>query len=337
MAPPWLHFIERPFPSANMVLIAGPRPVLVDPGFGSDRAATADLLRGAGIPPERLALIVNTHYHSDHIGGNYALQHTYGLPVAAHAAEAAQVNARDPQTGMAVWLDQPIEPYTVQQPLHDGAEIDTGAVRLRVVHTPGHTRGHITLYAPAEQILIAGDALHAADVPWINRFGEGADALEQALATLDRLAALPLRWACSGHGPAITDPAAAIAKTRRRYTQWQQAPEQLAWHACKRIFAYALMIRDGLPEAEVRPYLLNRSWFADYSRHVFGVEPAAFVERFLAEILRVGAGVWQDRRLVARTPHIPPPPGWIAAPARPQDWPAVPSPALLDSTNRKHL
>jgi hypothetical protein len=199
----------------------------------------------------------------------------------------------------------------------------TGAVTLRVVHTPGHTRGHIALYAPAEQILIAGDALHAADVPWINRFGEGADALEQALATLDRLAALPLRWACSGHGPAITDPAAAIAKTRRRYTQWQQAPEQLAWHACKRIFAYALMIRDGLPEAEVRPYLLQRAWFNDYSRHAFGAEPADFVDRFLAEILRVGAGVWREGRLVARTPHTPPPPDWIQAPARPQDWPAL--------------
>lgn len=330
MTPSWLHFIERPFPSANMVLIAGLRSVLVDPGFGSDRAATDQLLRAAGVPPERLALIVNTHYHSDHTGGNYALQHTYGLPVAAHATEAAQVNARQPQTGMAVWLDQPIEPYSVQLPLDDGDEIDTGAVTLRVVHTPGHTRGHIALYAPTEGILIAGDALHAADVPWINRFGEGADALEQALATLDRLAALPLRWACSGHGPAITDPAAAMAATRRRYTQWQQAPEQLAWHACKRIFAYALMIRDGLPEAAVRPYLLGCAWFNDYSRHVFGVEPADFVERFLAEILRVGAGVWRDGRLVARTPHTPPPPDWIQAPARPQDWPAVQSPTPTD-------
>jgi glyoxylase-like metal-dependent hydrolase (beta-lactamase superfamily II) len=323
MIPSWLHFIERPFPSANMVLIGGPRPVLVDPGLGSDRAATEQLLRAAGIPPERLALIVNTHYHSDHSGGNYALQHTYGLPVAAHAVEAGQVNARDPQTGMAVWLDQPIEPYTVQHLLRDGDELDTGAVTLRVVHTPGHTRGHIALYAPDEQILIAGDALHAADVPWINRFGEGAEALEQALTTLDRLAALPLRWACSGHGPAITDPAVAIAATWRRYTQWRQAPEQLAWHACKRIFVYALMIRDGLPEADVRPYLVSRGWFNDYSRHVFGVQPADFVERFLAEILRVGAGVWQDGRLVARTPYTPPPPGWIEAPTRPQDWPAL--------------
>jgi glyoxylase-like metal-dependent hydrolase (beta-lactamase superfamily II) len=287
MTPSWLHFIERPFPSANMVLIAGLRSVLVDPGFGSDRAATDQLLRAAGVPPERLVLIVNTHYHSDHTGGNYALQHTYGLPVAAHATEAAQVNARQPQTGMAVWLDQPIEPYSVQLPLDDGDEIDTGAVTLRVVHTPGHTRGHI-------------------------------------------LAALPLRWACSGHGPAITDPAAAMAATRRRYTQWQQAPEQLAWHACKRIFAYALMIRDGLPEAAVRPYLLGCAWFNDYSRHVFGVEPADFVERFLAEILRVGAGVWRDGRLVARTPHTPPPPDWIQAPARPQDWPAVQSPTPTD-------
>jgi hypothetical protein len=86
-----------------------------------------------------------------------------------------------------------------------------------------------------------------------------------------------------------------------------------------------------LPEAEVRPYLLGCAWFDAYSRHVFGVQPTDFVERFLAEILRVGAGIWRAGRLVARTPHTPPTPGWIEAPTRPQDWPTIPSPAPTTS------
>jgi glyoxylase-like metal-dependent hydrolase (beta-lactamase superfamily II) len=43
---------------------------------------------------------------------------------------------------------------------------------LQVIHTPGHTLGHISLYAPDEQILILGDAVHGDDVAWINPFRE---------------------------------------------------------------------------------------------------------------------------------------------------------------------
>lgn len=94
-APDWLVFFERTYPSANMALIRGERPVLVDTGYGSDLTATENLLREAGVPPESLSLIVNTHYHSDHVGGNGGLQGRYGTPVAAHRWEAALVNNRD--------------------------------------------------------------------------------------------------------------------------------------------------------------------------------------------------------------------------------------------------
>ncbi len=116
--PSWLRFFQRPFPSANMVLIRGERPLLVNTGFGSDLDETERLLRGSGTSPERLALIVNTHYHSDQVGGNYGLQTRYDLPVAAHPWDAAMINRRDPEMCSARWLDQPIEPYQVDQPLH---------------------------------------------------------------------------------------------------------------------------------------------------------------------------------------------------------------------------
>ncbi len=70
----WFFFFERMFPSANMALIKDEFPVLVDTGFGSDWAETERLIREAGISPETLQLIVNTHYHSDHVGGNHQLQ-----------------------------------------------------------------------------------------------------------------------------------------------------------------------------------------------------------------------------------------------------------------------
>lgn len=66
-SPDWLHFFERMYPSANMVLVRGDHPVLVDTGFGSDFPETERLLKDAGVPPQQLSLIVNTHYHCDHV------------------------------------------------------------------------------------------------------------------------------------------------------------------------------------------------------------------------------------------------------------------------------
>lgn len=67
-------FFERTFPSANMVLINDQQPILIDTGFGSDALETEQLIREAGVASEDLHLIVNTHYHSDHVGGNFHFQ-----------------------------------------------------------------------------------------------------------------------------------------------------------------------------------------------------------------------------------------------------------------------
>jgi len=319
--PGWLRFFRRTFPSANMVLVRGEQPVLVDTGFGSDLAETEQLLRAAGVPPERLSLIVNTHYHSDHSGGNHGLQRRYGLPIAAHHWEAAMVNGRDRDACSGEWLLQPVQAYRVDRLLAEGDRIDAGGPVLEVVHTPGHTLGHIALWAPEERVLIAGDTVHGDDLAWINPFQEGMGALQRALQTLDRLAALPVAWACSGHGPAVGENlSTAIDSARRRVEKFLAAPEKMAWHGIKRIFSYALMLSDGLPEAGVRPYLLSCPWLHDYSRHVFRVEPADFVELVLAEMLRSDAATWKNGRLLATAPYTAPAPGWLDSPGRPAQW-----------------
>jgi hydroxyacylglutathione hydrolase len=324
MSPPkWLHFFQRTYPSANMVLIKSKHPMLVDTGFGSDLPATEQLLRGAGIPPEQLHLIVNTHYHSDHVGGNSGLQQRYGIPITAHHWEATLVNQRDREACSAEWLNQPIEPYSVNQLLSEGDAIDGGDVLLQVLHTPGHTLGHISLYEPGQQVLICGDTVHSDDVAWIGVFREGAGALQRAMETLDRLASLHPRWAYSGHGPAMDNPLASIDAARRRYEKWLADPQKIAWHACKRIFTYALMIYDGLSASEIRSYLLRSPWFYDYSRHIMGYEPVDFIEPLLTEMLRSGAASWQEGRLLPLTPYNPPPADWPIGPVKPREWPGL--------------
>lgn len=316
-----IHMLQRRFASANMALVTGPRPILVDTGFGSDLPETERLLTQLGVPPAKLCLIANTHFHVDHAGGNHGLQQTYGVPVAASAPDAAQVNGRHPDACDAEFLDHPIAHYRVDRILQDGDELDTGEVVLQVLSTPGHTAGHLSFYAPAERVLLLGDVFHRNDVAWLNLCTDGPDPLEQMLATLDRLAALPVAWACSGHGPRIDDFPAALDAARRRYEKWREQPEKIGWHACKRLFGSALMMEDGMDAERVRAYLLNAPWFAESSRKVFGRQPDEFVDLLVAEMLRAGAARWQDGRLVAVMPYTKLPMGWLRPDMRPRHWP----------------
>jgi hydroxyacylglutathione hydrolase len=312
-------FFQRAYPSANAVLLTGPRPVLVDPGFGADAPALEAWLHQSGTPPETLALIVNTHFDCDHAGANHALATRYNLPIAASAAEAALVNARDPEACRARWLHQPIEPYQAQYDLRDGEWIDTGTQRWQVLATPGHTQGHISLYAPEPGILVTGDSVHDDDLGWIDP--RQPDILSQADATIACLAQRPIAIAYSGHGGPTRDPATAFATARRRLAVWRDAPERMAWHGVKRVFAYALMIENGLLDADIRPYLQRCPWFHDYAAAPFALPPDDFAALMLAEMLRSRAARWDGARLVAGAPFTAPPPGWATAPTEIASWP----------------
>jgi hydroxyacylglutathione hydrolase len=322
-----VEFFQRRYPSANAVLLTGPRPCLVDPGFGSDVPALVAWLRTVGTPPERLAMVVNSHFDCDHAGANHALAEEYGLLVATGATEAALVNARDPAACRARWLHQPVEPYSVGLALRDGDLIDTGATVWHVLNTPGHTAGHISLYAREHGILVTGDAVHSDDLGWIDLHRPGVSeqaVIEEADTTIARLAALELNAAYSGHGPPTLEPAAAFADARRRLAGWRNAPDRMAWHGIKRVFAYGLMIENGLPEDAIVPYLLACPWFRDYAAVPFDTDPAAFAEQAVAEMLRAGAARWEAGRLVAATPFVAPAAGWAKAPTDPALWPPAP-------------
>jgi hydroxyacylglutathione hydrolase len=107
--PTWLTWQQRPFPDANLLLLTGSRPALVDSGFVGHAEDTAEWVRAR---TRDLALLVNSHWHSDHVGANGLLQ-SRGAGIAAGAPEADAVNRCDPGCCVAEYLDQPVAPYTV--------------------------------------------------------------------------------------------------------------------------------------------------------------------------------------------------------------------------------
>jgi hydroxyacylglutathione hydrolase len=304
-------FFERQFPSANMVLIEDQLSILVDTGFGSDWQLTEHLIRETGLSPDQLNLVVNTHYHSDHVGGNHKLQQVYGREIAAHSWEASLINTRNREACSAGWLNQPVENFQVNRLLVDGDEIETGTSVLQVIHTPGHTLGHISLYDPNAEILISGDLLHRHDVGWLNPFREGVASLQRSIESLDRISRLPLQAIYPGHGPAILVPKQVINEARIRFEKWQHSPEKVAWHAVKRIFSFALIISGGIERERISEYLLSCGWFQDFSRHAFEHDPEDFVKLLVKEMIRSQAAIWHGERLRAVIPHNVPTTQWI--------------------------
>jgi hydroxyacylglutathione hydrolase len=317
--PDWVRFVPRPFPSSNLVLLTGPTPVMLDSGFGSDAGEIGELLGAAGLAVSQLALLLNSHWHSDHSGGNAWLQ-ALGLPIAAARMDGEAVNRRDPSACDAEWLDQPVEQYHVDVLLNGGDRLRAGQADWEVLATPGHTPHHLSFYQPDEEVLLLGDALHADDVGWINLALDGAGAIAVALQTVERLAALPARHCLSGHGPPITDPPGAFARAQSRYERMLADPSRAAWHAMKRIFAYALMISGGMPLDGVADYLTSRAWLIDHATRVLDVTPELLAEELLAEMRRAKAVVERDGVLRAATPHTPPVPGWRHGPGAPRNW-----------------
>ncbi|WP_234439446.1 MULTISPECIES: MBL fold metallo-hydrolase [Streptomyces] len=139
--PAWLTWWQRPLPDANTLLLPGRQPTLVDTGFvGHANETAAWAYAHAGT----VDLVVNTHWHSDHVGGNPLLQ-AQGAAIAAGTPEADAITRRDPGCCAAEYLDQPVAPYTVGLALDDGQLLCLGDADWEVVRTPGHTPGHLAL------------------------------------------------------------------------------------------------------------------------------------------------------------------------------------------------
>jgi hydroxyacylglutathione hydrolase len=298
--PEWLDFRHRLFPSCNFAWLRGPRPILVDSGFGSDLEATLGLL------PGEPTLVFNTHWHSDHVGGNAGLAARLGMTIAASAEEGSRINAGDPEAFGSDWFDQPVDPYRVDRLLEPGELVETGAVRLRVVPAAGHSLGQVVLFEERSRVLVAGDAILAHDVAFINPFLGGTEALETAISSMERIGRLDARLAVAGHGDVIEDVGGRVQRSLERLRLWRQDPARMAIHSCRRILSFALMIHGGFARSELRPYLLARRWVHDFAPRA-ALSPEEFAERMVSDLASSGAARWERHRLVSAVPHTPGP------------------------------
>ncbi len=152
-----IHIIvSMPFAENTYVArLPGRRDVLVfDPGLEPE--LILDLLRRQDMTP---ALILNTHGHGDHIGGNAALKQAYpAAPLLIGAKEAAFLT--DPWQNLSALFGTPITSPPADRLVNEGDVVEAAGIRLEVLEIPGHSPGHVVfVYRDSPVIVFGGDVL----------------------------------------------------------------------------------------------------------------------------------------------------------------------------------
>ena len=243
--PPDLHVFERGWLSANAVLGTGPEgATLVDSGYCTHAVQTLALVQTT-LGDQPLARLLNTHLHSDHCGGNAALQARYtDLHTAIPPGEAGAVRAWDEARLSYRATGQACPRFGIDDVLTLDTEVALAGLPWQVLAAPGHDPHAVLLYQPDFRTLISGDAL------WENGFGvvfpelDGESAFQEVGDTLDLIESLSPLTVLPGHGPPFGGEGAvaqALARARSRLDQFVQSPDKHRQYALKVLLKFKLL------------------------------------------------------------------------------------------------
>ena len=289
--PPQLHVFVRDWLSSNNVLLRSrDGHVLIDSGYVRHAPLTLALLasrQGLGNAP--LAKLVNTHCHSDHMGGNAAIKARYGCPIALPEGEAPLISAWDEKTLLLGYCDQRAERFPCDEIVRAGETHVWGDLEWQALAAPGHDMAALVFYNPEHRILVSGDAL------WENGYGfvmpreVDPRALPATRATLEMLAQLDIGVVIPGHGEPFSDVAAALDRAFKRTAAFEADSLRVARHALKVVLTFALLDKQRMELVGLPAYVDSIGIYRDFNARYFRLAPAALAELLVGELERAGA------------------------------------------------
>lgn len=254
---PALTVLERGWLSSNNILLSGDDgATLIDSGHCVHAEQTVALVRQA-LGAQPLRELINTHLHSDHCGGNAAIQREWQVSIRVPSGSWKAVQAWDEAALSHAPTRQRCERFSAQGTVHPGQALQIGERVWQVLAAPGHDPESVMLFDDRHGVLISADAL------WENGFGlvfpelEGDSAFDEVAQVLDLIETLPVRCVIPGHGAPFGDVAAALQRARSRLAGYRADPARHLRHGAKVLLKYHLM------EEQQQGLQALREWMAD--------------------------------------------------------------------------
>lgn len=239
--PSGVHVFERGWLSSNNVLFEeGDRLTVVDTGYFLHARQTAALIDrvGRGRP---LARIINTHLHSDHVGGNALLARAGAVSIQIPSGGAEAVRAWDVERLSYSATAQRCPRFGFDRLLRAGDALELGGRPWQVMAAAGHDPHMLMLFEPDRRILISADAL------WENGFGaifpdiEGEGGFLEQRGSLDLIARLQPRLVIPGHGSPFRQVGAALQRAYQRLDALESNPARNARNVLKVLVKFWLL------------------------------------------------------------------------------------------------
>ncbi len=214
-----LDWFPQPYPPNVHLIMDGDEGALIDAGFPDDESIGKRLEMLREFPKLNLRYIVITHHHFDHASGARKLRDVTGAKIVMHRDEAPLLaRAANEELPSDVEVPEERKEYALRvrewrqesargapdQLVDDGDALRVGSLTLRMVHSPGHTAGHLSPFLEDGRVLFAGDNVLGMGTTVVPPPPHGD--MAQYVASLAKMQALEAEVMCCGHGPAVREP-----------------------------------------------------------------------------------------------------------------------------------
>ena len=288
--PSGMHVFERGWLSSNCILFDdGTTSSLVDSGYCTHTAQTLDLI-AAKLGSRPLDFLFNTHLHSDHCGGNAALQAQYcHLTTVIPPGQSALVEVWDEAGLFYTPTGQLCPRFKFDQTFQMGSTIELGLQQWEVHTAGGHDPHAMIFFEPITKVLISADAL------WQSGFGvifpelEGIEAFSDVASTLDLIERLNPSVVIPGHGAIFKFTPEILAIARQKLDGFVKDPVKLARHGAKVLLKFKLLEKQRLAFSEFSDWAANTPCLIQYQRQFFGDSDfQIWVEQLCSELIKAG-------------------------------------------------